>query len=112
MGDLASDHDAAIELIIDYSRRLKSREPNHELLQYISDVTEDGFEFVEEKYSEFLDRFETPEDKKKENIKVAKVLASYFVALRDAVEERPVTKKPRPVEHSKTIEEMMKDIPF
>lgn len=87
MGDLASDHDAAIELIIGEYRRLQAHNPEHQLLQYITNVTRQGFENVRDKYEEFLDRFETPEDKKLDHVKVAKVLTSYFVALRNASDE-------------------------
>jgi hypothetical protein len=36
MGNLASDHDAAIELIIGEYRKLQAHNPQHELLQYIT----------------------------------------------------------------------------
>lgn len=84
MGDLASDHDAAIELIIGEYHRLHAHNSNHELLQYITNVNSQGFENLGEKYEEFLDRFETPEDKKLDYVIVAKVLTSYFFALRNA----------------------------
>lgn len=87
MGDLASDHDAAIELIIEEYGRLYTHNSEHELLKYITNISSEGFEYVSGEHVEFLDRFETSEDKKLDYIKVAKVLGSYFVALRNAVDE-------------------------
>lgn len=87
MGDLASDREAAIELIIRGYRRLQAHNPQHELLQYITNVTNDGFDPVPHMYNAFLDRFETEEDKKSDHIVVARVLTSYFVALRNASDE-------------------------
>jgi hypothetical protein len=115
MGDLASDHDAAIELIIDGYRRLQAHNPEHELLQYITNVTDQGFENVRDKYDAFLDRFETPEDKKLDYVKVAKVLTSFFVALRDAADEiEGIDRKPKqPVSVTpiKTLDDIG-DLPF
>jgi hypothetical protein len=118
MGDLASDHDAAIELIISEYQRLQSHDPKHELLQYITDVNNEGFTQVGDKYEEFLDRFETPEDKKLDYIKRAKVLASYFVALRDVVSKIEGIDKSRNKEQLanstpiKNLEEGIEEIPF
>jgi hypothetical protein len=116
MVDLASDHDTAIELIIDEYHRLQKHNPNHELLQYITDVNEDGFENVNSKYEEFLDKFESSEDKKLPNIKVAKVLTSYYVALRDAVDKiEGINRSPKINVPIKTIENKLspaEDLPF
>lgn len=87
MGDLASDHDAANELIIREYKRLQRYNPNHELLKYITNVNDEGFEYVKEKCEEFCNKFETEEDKKLDYIKVAKVLTSYFVALRNEADK-------------------------
>jgi len=115
MGDLASDHDAAIELIISGYRRLQAHNPKHELLQYITNVTDQGFKNVGEKYEEFLNRFETPKDKKLDCIKVAKVLTSYFVALRNTADEIEgidrTPKQPVNVTSIKTLDNLG-DLPF
>ena len=115
MGDLASDHDAAIELIIDGYRRLQTHNPEHELLQYITNISDQGFENVRGKYEEFLDRFETPEDKKLDYVKVAKVLTSYFVALRNASDEIEgidrTPKQPVNVTPIKTLDDAKYDLP-
>jgi YesN/AraC family two-component response regulator len=86
MGDLASDYDTLIESIIKEYRKLRTHNPDHELLQYITKVTDQGFEYVRDKSEAFLDRFKTP-DKKLEDVKMIKVLASYFVALSDAIDK-------------------------
>ncbi len=115
MGDLASDHDAAIQLIIGEYHRICSHNKDHELLQYISNVTQDGFEFVKDKYLPFLERFETEEDKKGDVIRVAKVLTAYFIALRRAADEIEGIKKPEPplanITPVKILDEI-EDMPF
>ena len=45
MGDLASDHDEAIELVRDEYRRLQRHDPKHDLLKYLSSVEDDGIAF-------------------------------------------------------------------
>ena len=87
MSDLGSDSAAGIELIIEQYHELHKLNPQHKLLQYITDITSEGFKYVKEKYQEFLDAFETPEDKKLDYIKRAKVEAAYFVALENACNE-------------------------
>lgn len=115
MTDLASDHDAAIELIIGKYRRLKAHDPKHELLQYVTNVTDNGFENVRDKYEAFLERFETPEDKKLDQIKVAKVLLSYYDALKEAVDKIEgidrIPKKPVSVTPIKTLDKL-DDLPL
>ena len=117
MGDLASDHDAAILLIIKEYRKLQSHNPKHELLKYITNVSENGFDNVREKYKEFLDRFESPEDKKLNYVKVTKVLASYYVALRDAVDKinragSSQKKEEQKLNFNKSLENELKDLSF
>ena len=97
MSGLAEDHDAAIMLIIGEYRKLKGYNPKHELLQYLKGVSDDGLDFAKEREQQFLDRFETPEDKKSDRIKVAKVLTAYYVALRKANDELGgVDRSPKP----------------
>ena len=122
MGDLASDHDAAIKLIIGEYYRLNAHNPKHELLQYITNVNSQGFENVRDNYEEFLDRFETPEDKKLDHVKVAKVLTSYFIALRNASDKiEGIDRTPEQPSHSnlqidvtpiKTLDDVKSSIDF
>ena len=116
MGDLGSDHEAAIELIIDEYQRLQKHNPNHELLQYVKNVNKEGFETIGEKYEEFLDKFETEEDKKLPNIKVVKVYAAYYVALRNEVDKiEGIDRYPKINTPKNTIEEKvepLEDLPF
>ncbi|MFA5174135.1 MAG: hypothetical protein WC438_03055 [Candidatus Pacearchaeota archaeon] len=86
MGDLASDHDNAISLVIEGYQKLKSLNPQHELLQYFSQK-EDNLEWIEDKQDAFFNKFEDPEDKKLDYVKMAKVFASYFCALKKAVDK-------------------------
>ena len=118
MTDIGSDHDAAILLVVEEYRRLQSHDPKHEILQYLTKVEDNGFDYVSgEKYKEFLDKFETTEDKKFDHIKVAKVLVSYYIALRNAVDKiegidrSPKSKEtnPTPV---KVLEKDLDDLPF
>lgn len=84
MGDLASDHDAAIELVRDEYRRLQRHDPKHDLLKYLLSVEDDGIAFStnESVQNEFLTKYAP-----KENTPTAVMLAKYFVALRDAVDK-------------------------
>jgi hypothetical protein len=84
MGDLASDRYAAIELIIEEYSRLKEHDPNHKLLQYLSEVNDNGFVYSRDKKvrREFVDKY-APDDK----TPVAVMFTKYFVDLRDAVDK-------------------------
>jgi 3-hydroxymyristoyl/3-hydroxydecanoyl-(acyl carrier protein) dehydratase len=86
MADLASDHDAAIRLVMEEHKKLQGYYPGHPLLKYCK-IIEDGIEWDNKHYLEFLDKFEKEEDKKQDYIKVAKVTASYFVALHEVVQQ-------------------------
>ena len=83
MGDLASEREAAIELIIEGYFKLKKYNPDHDLLKYITKMSKSSFEFSEdEKLREsFLDKY-APNDK----ISVAVMLARYFVDLKKEIE--------------------------
>ena len=105
-------------MVVEEYRRLHSHDPEHELLKYITDVDDTGFDNVSgETYKKFLDKFETPEDKKSDHIKVAKVNASYYIALRNAVDKieginrspKPPKTNPAPV---KVLEKDLDDLPF
>jgi FlaA1/EpsC-like NDP-sugar epimerase len=115
MTDLASDHDAAIRLVIEEHKKLQGYYPGHPLLKYCK-IIEDGIEWNNKYYEEFLDRFETEEDKKHNHIKVAKVTASYFVALNkiiQQIEDPNGNKKPKEENPRKTIESSVnRDLPF
>ena len=87
MTSLADDHDAANGLVLDGYDRLRKLDPDHELLSFYDRVSDGCLAPQPGKIDEFYDRFEAPEDKKLPGIKVAKVLATYFVALRDAADE-------------------------
>ncbi len=43
MGDLASDHDAAISLINEEYHKLQAKDASHLLLRCVCDVTAEGF---------------------------------------------------------------------
>lgn len=115
MGDLASDHEAAIRLIIKEYRRLQAHDQEHELLEYIDAVTDDGFEINVKKDNEFLDRFETYEDKKSHTIKLAKVLTNYFFALKKAADKiegiDTTPKKPADTTPVKSLDDLKYDHP-
>jgi len=114
MGDLASDHDSAIELIIGEYRRLYSHNPNHELLKYICDVSDDSFRYSPDKKirQKFVDAY-APD----ERTPVAVMLAKYFVALRDAVDRIegidrfPKPKQPVNIAPIKILDDI-DDLPF
>lgn len=81
MSGIAEDHDAAIKLILEEYPRLKSHNPNHELLKYICDLTEEGFRYSpdESVRQEFLDKFNPSNSEY-----ITTVLCNYHTALRDA----------------------------
>jgi|TARA_Y100000310_G_scaffold327912_1_gene395066 hypothetical protein len=80
MTGIADDHDAAEELVLEEYRRLRSHGEDHSLLEYLTDVGQEGFKFTN--YDQFLGKF-LPEGKKYTAI----ALANYYVALRRAVDE-------------------------
>ncbi len=48
MGDLGSDTDAAISIILEEHPKLKRHDPQHALLRFICDITNDGFKLTKE----------------------------------------------------------------
>ena len=91
MVDPASDHDSAINLIVENYFKLQQTQPEHELLQYITEVNHTGFDIVKEQYDKFFDRFETPEDKTLEKIKLTKVYCAYATKLIKANKPADIT---------------------
>jgi hypothetical protein len=92
MSDIASDHDAAIMLIVEEYQRLQKHNPNHELLKYITKVGCTGFENKREYMYEFLNKYS-----KKENEYWACVLTRYYVDLRNAVDKiERIDRSPKP----------------
>jgi len=53
-------------------------------LNYVTNVSPEGFEEVEGRYEEFINKFRTPGDG---NNKYEKALMLYFIALDDAIDE-------------------------
>jgi len=84
MGDLASDHESAISLIIDEYRRLEKHDNTHKLLKYIFDITNEGFKYSKDKKirNEFFDKYNPTEDNS-----TAGMLADYWIDLRNAVDK-------------------------
>jgi len=85
MTGLASDHDAAIDLVLEGYGRLESLDPDNELLQFYR-RTPEGLELQDGREEAFFDRFQDADDRKSGHVKIAKVLGTYFVALRDAAD--------------------------
>ena len=112
MGDLASDHDSAIRLIINEYRRLEKHNKNHKLLTYLSKVHDEGIAYSndEKVVDEFLDKY-APIN---ENTPAAVMLTRYYIDLGKAVDEiEGIDRFPKP----KTIEEIVKtekieELPF
>jgi len=84
MSDLASDHDAAIELVIGEYRRLQKHNPEHPLLKYLSEVSDDGIRYspATKVRQEFINKFAP--DKR---TPTAVMLASYYIELRETVDK-------------------------
>ncbi len=113
MGDLASDHDSAISLIIDEYRRLEKNNKNHELLKYLSKVENEGIAYSndEKTLDEFLDKYAP----KEENTPTAVMLTRYFVDLRKAVDKIEGIDRSPKILQTKTIEdkvEQIDELPF
>ena len=83
MADLASEHDAAIELMRDEYRRLQKHEPNHDMLKFIGELKDDEFRYSSDEkiMNEFLDKY-APGD-----TTATVALANYYVALRNTVDK-------------------------
>ena len=119
MGDLASDRESAVSLIIDEYRRLQKHDSNHKLLQPIYNVTDSGFKYSKDEkiLDEFLDKY-APNN----STSVAVMLARYFVDLRKAVDKiEGIDRSPKIPQQSltkpqkySTIEEKVErlDLPF
>ena len=112
MGDLASDHDAAISLIIDEYRRLQKHDSNHKLLKYLSKVENDGIAYAKDEkiIDEFLDKYAP----KEENTPTAVMLARYFIDLRETVDKIEGIDRSS-LKPQKTLEEKFKqpeNLPF
>jgi len=85
MGDLGSEHEAALELVIDEFNKLKELDPKHDLLKFSDVVYENGFNQSSEYWTEFNGTFNP--DPKSAKLPVASMLAKYYVALRDAANQ-------------------------
>jgi len=116
MGDLASDREAAISLIIDEYHKLQTHNPKHELLRYITDVTQDSFRYSADQPTRqaFVDKY-APTDK----IPFAVMLTAYLVDLTRAVDQIEGTNRlakpqePVRVTPIKTLDDLNdEDIPF
>lgn len=114
MGDLASDHESAISLIIDEYRRLKKHNENHELIKYLSKVEDGGFNYSnnEKILNEFLDKYSP----RSENTPTAVMFTRYYTDLRNAVDKiEGIDRSPKPTQQSLTIEnkfEKLNELPF
>ena len=84
MGNLADDHDAAIEFVVEEYRRLYSHNPDHDLLKYIDEVSDDGFIYSldEAVKKEFFANYA-----KEPDTPIAAMLSRYYLALRNAVDK-------------------------
>ena len=113
MGDLASDRESAIRLIIEEYRKLQKHNENHELLKYLSKIEDDGIAYSNDE--KILDEFLNKYAPIKENTPTAVMLARYFVDLRKAVDKiEGINRSPKPKE-TLTIEdkiERKEDLPF
>lgn len=80
MANLASDHDAALELVIDEWTALNKINPKNDLLKYVYDVVPgDGLGYSQQHWKEFKEKFGSG--------LLASMLAKYYVALRDEVKK-------------------------
>src|SRR3989344_5530766 len=103
MGDLASDHESAIRLIIDEYRRLEKHDKTHKLLTYLSKVQDDGIAYSKDEkvLDEFLDKYAPI----KEHTPTAVMLTRYFIDLGKAVDEiTGIDRFPKPQTIEKIVE--------
>ncbi len=80
MGDLGTDYDSGIELIMRAHEELRAKNPNHELLRFVTTRPE-GIFYSREHYDEMLRRF-APD----ENTPALKMMINYFLALEEAID--------------------------
>ncbi len=113
MGDLASDHDAAIELIVEEYKRLESHGKNHELLKYLEGVSDEEIKYSNDNKirEEFIDKYA-----KRKDTPYAVMLTNYFIDLRNAVDsiEGIDRSPPSSNQPSRNLEELSPedDLPF
>lgn len=81
MVNLENLNQKIFKLISEKYHKLESHNPNHELLKYIENVTDEGFTNIGSKYPEMLLRFQDKYDRNSD----LKLLLSYYITLRNAV---------------------------
>ncbi|MBN1896474.1 MAG: hypothetical protein JW789_01970 [Candidatus Aenigmarchaeota archaeon] len=80
MDGLAIDQNTAIALVSRRYTELESVNPNHELLRYIENVYDCGFDIRNETVNEFLERYEHGD-----NVSWETIFSRYSSELRNAV---------------------------
>ena len=101
MGDLAGDRRAVVRLVIKEYLRLLKHAPRHKLLQYITKVSNHGFEYTHDKMvkQEFFKKYAS------ENVvPVSVMLARYYIDLKKTDKIEGINKP-----HPKTIERIFKN---
>lgn len=93
MEDLVSDHDAAISLINEEYHKLQAKDVSHPLLRYICDVTAEGFRYTRDDdiRQEFVRTYAS-----EENTPAAVMLTNYYLDLRRAVGQPPLSNPKTP----------------
>lgn len=109
MADMASEISALLDLIESESKELTERNPDHELLKFITVATGRGA-WVPEVHEEFLERFDPDKNKKARQVRVA-----YYKALRVANGKPEIDRSGRKREHTRSshlIKLDEEEIPF
>ncbi len=73
--------DRIIGLVIDEYLRLKSLNEDHDLLRYVSEINNNGFNLVKSKIEEFVDRF-SDGSYEKEAYPNKQVFKNYYIMLK------------------------------
>lgn len=90
IGDLASDRESAIELILRNVPLLRAAQPDHPLLRYIGELRPEGFTLADDPVlqREFYGKYaRNGRGEKVDQVPVAVLLGHYYVDLHKAVEE-------------------------
>ena len=110
MTDIASEREAAIELVGQEHERLIRLSPEHDLLKYRKLSEKGRHEIPQEFVEDFYQRFSSTNKKY-----IASILVNYFIALRDAADKIEGINRSTKKEISRVVEETPmenSEIPF
>lgn len=114
MSDIGSDYDAAVEMVSSAQERLFQKEPNHQLISFMSIEDEEKAEALWRNLFRSFSRNPEAEGEVRGAMEVTYALAQYLVALEVALGEREETKTvcPDPFPRDKSFVFRDENLPF